>query len=121
MEVEVGNLIIELGLSCGNVCSFLVLGNKAKARFAGQTWIPSIGANWRGDPTAACNKASAWVIHDDRGREVRRGIHRTDGVCDSDAAKSITESQRDVEDPRRAECVGACNGSSAQISINTGS
>src|SRR4030095_8313655 len=51
VKVKVGDLVIELGFSGGDGRAFLVLRNKAKAGFTGQTWVPSIGPSRRVDPT----------------------------------------------------------------------
>lgn len=42
MEVQIGNLELELCLTCGNCSSFLVLGDKAEGGFSGESGIRCI-------------------------------------------------------------------------------
>jgi len=65
VEVEVGNLELELGLPCRDSSSSLVFGNEAKVGPARERWIGYVGSLGRVDPSTAGDEPTFGVVDDD--------------------------------------------------------
>ena len=62
VEVEVGNLELELGLACWGGGALLVFGDKAEVGLARQTRIGHVGPSWQVDESAAGYEPGARIV-----------------------------------------------------------
>src|SRR6478735_7705138 len=74
MEVEIGDLELELGITGWNVSSFLIPRDKAESGFARQCYIGCIGSEWRVDPAPASHKSARGIVNHDDGPKAIDGI-----------------------------------------------
>src|SRR4051812_3073507 len=71
MEVEIGDLELELSITGWNVSPFLISRDKAESGFARQCHIRGIGSEWRVDPAPARHKTARGIVdHNDGPKSV---------------------------------------------------